>query len=118
MLITLKTIFIKFIYTLGPGKPHTYKVAVVLDGREIAMEIDTGAAVSLISEVTLKKHFSRAILKNPTISLRTYMAKPIAALGELSVRVKHNGYKGRHTLCDREKWPITPGKRLAGGNSH
>ena len=86
------------VYTLGPGKPHPYQVAIQLDGKEIAMEIDTGAAVSIISEVTLKKHFPRAVLEKPTISLRKYMAKPIPVLGEIFVMVEHKGYKGSHTL--------------------
>ena len=62
------------------------------------MEIDTSVAVSIISQATLKIHFSRAVLAKPTVSLRTYTTKPIPVLGEISVMVEYNGYRGNHTL--------------------
>ena len=62
------------------------------------MEIDTGAAVTLISEDTYKKHFPSLPLESPTIKLKTYMAEPIAVLGQACVSVHHKEYKGTHNI--------------------
>ena len=81
----------------APGdKP--YKVVLMLDGKPVKMEIDTGAAVSIISHQSLKNTFPNAILHKPTIRLRTYTSEPIAVVGQLRVEVKHNGYVGQHHL--------------------
>ena len=77
---------------------NPYKVAIQLDGREITVQIDTSVAVSIISQATLKIHFSRAVLAKPSVNLRTYMTKPIPVLGEISMMVEYNGYRGNHTL--------------------
>lgn len=62
------------------------------------MEIDTGAAVSLMSLKTQKSLFPSTVLAKPNIQLRTYTSDPITVVGKMSVEVKYNGYKGRHTL--------------------
>ena len=51
------------------------------------MEIDTGAAVSIISKL-----FPEVALQKPSVQLRTYTAGPIKVLGEITVEVKHKGY--------------------------
>ena len=85
------------VYTLGPAKKNPYKI-VTLNGREVPMEIDTGAAVSIISQATQKTHFPNAALATPRISLRTHTTKPIPVVGQMSVRVTYNGYVGNLTL--------------------
>ena len=75
--------------TFTPWAQNPYKVAIQLDGREITMEIDTGA---------LKTHFPRAVLAKPTVDLHHYTTKPIPVLGEISVIVEYKGYRGNHTL--------------------
>ena len=52
------------------------------------MEVDTGAAVSLVSEATRKQFFSSAI--HPTrLQLKTYTSEKIEVLGHLQVRVQY-----------------------------
>ena len=62
------------------------------------MEIDTGAALSIISSQSYKSLFPKATLQKPTIKLRTYMAKEMPALGQLTVDVKYCEYEGALTL--------------------
>jgi len=51
------------------------------------MEIDTGAAVSVISMDTYKKLFPNIRLSNPTVRLRTYTGEPMPVAGEMDVEV-------------------------------
>ena len=46
------------LFRLGPQEPP-YNVGVDVDGRQVTMEIDTGAAVSLMSAVTFKEIFAQ-----------------------------------------------------------
>ena len=58
----------------GPGeKPLT----ATLDRVPDPMEVDTGAAVSLISEETQKHLFPKAKLQKPEVRLNTYTAEAI-----------------------------------------
>ena len=84
--------------TPGPDKVNPYKAVLELDGNPVSMEVDTGAAVSIISERTQKSLFPSTDLAKPNVRLRTYTSKPIPVVGQMSVEVKHNGYVGRHTL--------------------
>ena len=86
------------VYTLDSKKVNPYKAVLELDGKPVSMEIDTGAAVSIISENTQKSLFPTASLTVPTVRLRTYTSKPIRVVGQMSVEVKYQGYRDRHTL--------------------
>ena len=52
------------------------------------MEIDTGAAVSLISEDTYRKKFSKLQLTASAVRLATYTTQRIEVCGEVRVRVR------------------------------
>ena len=75
-----------------------YKVTLLVNNQSLCMEIDTGAAVSLVSEATYKTLFPGLPLSKPALKLRTYTAEPITVLGRLRVRVKYKKYKGSHDL--------------------
>ena len=64
----------------------------------MSMEIDTGAAVSLVSCSTQTALFPHAILTKHKVQLRTYTAEPISLVGKMAVEVKHNCYTGQHDL--------------------
>ena len=86
------------VHALDVERINPYKAVLKLDGKPVPMEIDTGAAVSIISEQTQKSLFPTADLAEPTIRLRTYTSKPIHVVGQMSVEVQYNGYQGRHTV--------------------
>ena len=69
------------------GKPIT--IAVVVNDRELTMELDTGAAVSIMSEQTLQRLFPQAPLKQTRVLLRTYSGEPLKVLGELRAEVRY-----------------------------
>ena len=55
------------------------------------MEVDTGAAVSVISEQLYKRRFKRAKLMPTNCVLRTYSKHSLSVRGSISFKVKCNG---------------------------
>ena len=52
-----------------------YQVVVEINEQPISMEIDTGAAVSIMSRENWEAKFAAVPLAKPTLSLRTYTAE-------------------------------------------
>ena len=65
-----------------------YRVKMEINGEMLMMEIDTGAAVSLISEDTYRKKFSKLQLTASAVRLATYTTQRIEVCGEIRVRVR------------------------------
>lgn len=85
------------VLTAGPQvKP--YRTTLNINGTPVTMEIDTGAAVTLISESTMRSLFPNLHLSTPTMRLRTYTAQPIAVVGQARVEVRYKDYSGSHVL--------------------
>ena len=53
------------------------------------MEVDTGVAVSIISEQTKHRLFSNIPLKLPSVVLRTYTGEALSVLGEMEAKVEY-----------------------------
>ena len=82
----------------GLERPKPYSVVLEINGHPVTLEIDTGAAVSVVSERTKQKLFPTIALEETDVRLRTYTAKPIQVLGQMLVSVKYQGYQGMHIL--------------------
>ena len=61
------------------------QVQMMINGKRLDMEVDTGAALSLISESTRKAIFPKEKLRPAKLSLRTYTNEPIEVTGTLNV---------------------------------
>ena len=70
------------------SKPIELNVNV--QGKTISMELDTGAAVSLISEVNYNNFFSDVSLKKSTVKLKSYSGEDIPVIGQTEVLIKYN----------------------------
>ena len=70
-------------------KSRPIAVLVSINGKELNMEVDTGAAVSILSEKTFKKNFPDAVLKPAAVTLRTYTGQRMSVVGQLTVLVKY-----------------------------
>eukprot|EP00731_Ephydatia_muelleri_P013358 Em0007g668a len=57
-----------------------YRVKMEINGEMLMMEIDTGAAVSLISEDTYRKKFSKLQLTASAVRLATYTTQRIEGM--------------------------------------
>jgi predicted aspartyl protease len=67
------------LFRVSSPRKSSILVSVQIEGEDVTMEVDTGAAVSVISEATYEKVFKNVKLQlQPTpISLRTYTGEDI-----------------------------------------
>ena len=86
------------LHRVGGRATQPYKAVLEVNGTPLKMEIDTGAAVSIISKKTEERLFPSLKVLKPSISLRTYTSELIPELGQLKVEVKDKGYVGTHKL--------------------
>ena len=68
-------------------------VDVKVDGKVLSMELDTGAATSLITEKTWRKVFPNLSLDKSTVRLRTYTGESLHILGQKDVLAEYNDQK-------------------------
>ena len=81
-----------FHVTAGKNKP--YRTTLIVNGKPLLMEIDTGASVSLVGEGTFKDirdGKSTVELQETSTQLQTYTKEAIPVLGSAQVPVEHNG---------------------------
>ena len=80
---------------------HPITVDMEINGKALNMEVDTGAAVYIISKATYQKLFSHVPLKSASIRLRTYTGDPIAVEGEMITQVKYGSQRNVY----KQGWP-------------
>lgn len=71
-----------------------FRAVVKANGTPIAMEIDTGASASIVSEETFKSlqsGQSELKLDQTSVRLLTYTCEPITVVGSTEVTVEYNG---------------------------
>ena len=71
------------------NKPMLIKVT--MEGKGLEMEVDTGAAVSILPYREYERSFSHLALKPSRVKLKTYSGERITPKGELTVDVKIKG---------------------------
>ena len=69
-----------------------------VEGRELPMELDTGAVFSVISESTYKAKFTKLPLHKSTISLQSYTNQHIPVVGQVNVHVRYGEQKAALVL--------------------
>ena len=79
-------------YSIGSKAARPLIVGIKLNGLMTAMEVDTGASVSLMSEESFKSLRDRGtVLSQSNAKLFTYTGEQIPVLGATDVRAQHNG---------------------------
>ena len=75
-------------------------VSVVLDGKAVDMELDTGAAVSVCSDSVLRQLWPSGgpSLEPCTVTLKTYSGEQLSVCGQVTVNVEHGGQAARLPL--------------------
>ena len=71
------------------GNARPIHVTVDINDISLSMELDTGAAVSLISEQQYKSSLSTVPLLESEVVLKTYTGENMRVLGELTVTAKY-----------------------------
>ena len=76
---------------LGRGQAAPFTVDVRVNDVPVTMEVDTGAAVLVMSRQQQQKLFPQAQLHPSHVVLLTYTAESVAVVGMLPVRVAYEG---------------------------
>ena len=82
------------IFHVTSGQTAPFYATVNVNGRPIAIEIDTGASVSIASRETfelIREGESHLEIEEPTVRLQTYTGESIKVCGSTVVKVMHNG---------------------------
>ncbi|KAK2566762.1 Transposon Tf2-6 polyprotein [Acropora cervicornis] len=69
------------------------KVPVLIEDTEFLMEVDTGAAASILSYSDYDQHFKYLALKPVQRSFHAYAGTPLDVAGQILVDVEHNGQR-------------------------
>jgi len=65
------------------------KVSLLINGTVHSFELDTGAAVTIISDKTCKELLPNAQLKKSGVLLKTYSGERIPVVGDVDIRVQY-----------------------------
>ena len=75
-----------------------FNVPVLVNRKKLTMELDTGAAVSIISDQTRRSLFPDLQLRNSSLVLKTYTDELMQVVGQLNVRVKYGSQEEKVVL--------------------
>ena len=73
--------------TIGKPSVKAIRVDLKVSGKKLTLVVDTGAAVSILSEKIFQQLFSGVKLKPSSLLLRTYTGERMQVLGTLAVKV-------------------------------
>ena len=71
-----------------PTKPIMLEV--VINNQPVSMELDTGSAVTLVSEHTFKSKWPDTPLQVSNVKLRTYSNESLQVLGQIEAKIQYN----------------------------
>ena len=83
----MKTTWPVFMVTDSGRKDKELKVLVSIEGKPVNMEVDTGAAVSIMPEDVWRNVLSAKPVRKSNVKLRSYSGHEIPVMGEIDVRV-------------------------------
>ena len=81
------------IYSIREPTSNPFRTNVFVNGKLLSMEIDTGAAVSIISEESKNRLFPDAVLKKSYLRMQTYTGQRMTVQGYLEVEVRYGEQK-------------------------
>lgn len=73
------------------SKPELYCASLVVNGKEIKFEVDTGSAISAVPYVYYVEKFANCELKPYSNGLKSYNRTTISACGYIEAEVVHSG---------------------------
>ena len=79
------------VFSVGAPQVRPIVVKIAVNGTTIEMEVDTGAAVSLVSERTWKQIRGQVKLQKADVVLRAYNHMRLKVLGEAELQVQYGG---------------------------
>ena len=96
------------LYLMNKQRTETFWATVSINGRDIKMEVDTGAAISILPSHLFKKRFAQLPLLNTDVKLKTYSGARMIPEGILEVNVAYGDQKQRLRLyvVDTPRLPL------------
>ena len=91
------------LFTITSSSNSPLKVEMKLGDKPHAMEIDTGASVSVISKSTYQSEFGEYKLQGSSVRLTTYGGEPLSVCGEIVIDVSHGKNKAQLPLLVVDK---------------
>ena len=101
--------------TVSNTPSKSISVQLQVAGKWLNMEVDTGAAVSILSETALQKKFPRNKLKPSSMVLKTYTGEPMKVVGIFSAQVCTTRSK-THVTWNWLSWLNMNHEKLVGEN--
>ena len=84
---------------LQSEKIKPLEVPLQIEGQTSVMELDTGAAVSHVSEYTYRRLCPNKPMQETTTHLRTYSGEQLMVLGQLDVEEQYGAQRAHLPLC-------------------
>ena len=85
-------------YKVNDRASEPISLLVLVNGKKLTMELDTGAAVSIISDKTRRSLFSELKLNESSLILKTCTDEQMKVIGQLNVRVKYGDQEEKLVL--------------------
>ena len=86
------------LHTIKAQTSQPILVTLQVEDVSLSMELDTGAAYSVISEATFRAAFSHMKLRPSEVLLKSYTSERIQVLGQLNVHVHYGDQRARLVL--------------------
>ena len=77
------------LHAVGNTSTSPIQIPLLVNNQLLCMELDTGAAISILSEETFKDLFPSAPLRRSTVLLKMYTGEKLPVLGEMDIRVQY-----------------------------
>ena len=86
------------LHMVGGSAMPPIKVPLLVDNVLLEMELDTGAAITIISETKYKEQFTGKKLRESSMLLKTYSGERLRVIGKMDVKVEYERQKASLTL--------------------
>ena len=86
------------LYMVGSTSMAPIKIPLLVDNVVLEMELDTGAAITIISEAKYKEHFSATKLRESSTILKTYSGERLKVVGEIEVKVEYENQNAKSVV--------------------
>ena len=77
------------LFNVSTYRKTSLLTTVLINDIPLSMEIDTGAAFSVISKQTYTEHFSQCSLQSTKANLKTYTSESLVIHGEFTANIKY-----------------------------
>ena len=87
------------IFSIGKNSASPILVELYINEKPLTMEVDTGAAVTVVSEQQFRRLLPQGQVSKSTVVLCTYASEIICMLGEAQLNIKYKGQSYTLTAC-------------------